>query len=169
MSKTDTSQSLDDDENQFIYIKHVESPKTWEIKLKNVHTSSFLNDGIIANESDNTYGYSAEDPVIIKNIKLYTLPLIFEYMNYFGCNPESVSPEAPIIDIHISDILGKEYPLYANLYLDDDSIKEKIVKLNDHVESALYFGFKYLHKKLCAIIANLIKDSSIDELNALID
>jgi hypothetical protein len=53
--------------------------------------------------------------------------------------------------------------------LDDDSIKEKIVKLNDHVESALYFGFKYLHKKICAIIANLIKDTSIDELNALVD
>lgn len=81
---------------------------------------------------------------------------------------ESKAPEAPIKNIHISLIIGEEYILFDKIYDEQDSLKEKLSKINNIVIAALYFKIEHLPKKLCAISASLLLDSNIEEIKQMI-
>ena len=151
----------------FVFIKHNEADTVWQLTYDSASHSSLLKESIINNPNKESYGTVKSNPMYIKTIKVYTMPFIVAYMNYYGDKSETEPPEQPIKNIHLSVIFGDEYKLFTNIYDESDSIKTKILKLSDHVESALYFGIANLHKKLCAIVASILKDLSIAEIKKL--
>ena len=157
---------LDIDDSS-IYIKHTDDPKIYKIPVTAAVHSKLLRDSIIENTNNDTYGKEETNPMIVNIIINDTLPFIVKYLLYYNNRVESDAPESPIKNIHISLIFGDEYALFSNIYSDNDSLKEKIVKINNIIESALYFDFKHLHKKLCAIIASLILNVEISDLKSL--
>jgi hypothetical protein len=163
---TDEIKGLDS-EVDYIYIKHDDSEKVWRMTVGSASNSVLLKESIIDNPNTESYGTNENNPMAIKTIKTDTLPIIVDYMNFYDGTAEKEPPEKPIKNIHLSVIFGDEYTLFINIYDESDSVKTKILKLNDHVESALYFGIKHLHKKLCAIAAYILKDLSISEIKKL--
>jgi hypothetical protein len=167
MDKTNNSiKSLDeDDAKTYMYLKHKQNEKTWKINAKHTHHSEFLNACMIDKKPD-TYGFQENNPIVL-DVKEHTIPFIIKYMEYFGEGIESLAPEPPLKDIHISNILGDEYVLYADIFGEDDALKDKLLKTYSYTEAALYFQLKYLPKKLCAIMADLTKKPDIRELEAM--
>lgn len=160
----------DDSELKNIYIKHINSDKIWTVDFKSARISKFLQESIIDNDSkDDSYGLSETTPLIIRDtVKKQTMPFVIEYMKYFrDAKYESTSPEAPLKNSHISVILGDEYTLFKDMCDEKSDLKTKILELNYYVSASLYFGFKYAHKKICAMIASLLKNKEISELKTL--
>jgi hypothetical protein len=146
-----------------IFIKHIDKSTIWVISRLGAAHSALLKESIIDNPNADTYGTELKNPLIISSIKVNTIDFIIAYLEFYKCNIEAPAPEHPIKNIHISIILDKEYHLFKDLYNDTDTIKVKILKLNDHIETSMHFGIKHLHKKLCAIIAFILKDlNSLD-------
>ena len=161
-----TTKSLDTEEVEtYMYLKHKHSDQTWKINSKHTHHSEFLTTCMIDKNSD-MYGFQENNPIVL-DMKGHTIPFIIKYMEYFGERTESPAPEPPLKDIHISNILGDEYVMYANIFNESDSLKDKLLKTYSYTEAALYFQLKYLPKKLCAIMAYLTKKSDIHELEAM--
>ena len=156
---------LDEKESdKFIYMRHESDKTLWKIKYKAAYNSRFLKTSIMENPNSNSYGSIEENPIIIKAVDLRTIPFIIKYMEYFIDKPESLPPEQPLKNIHISVLLGDEYSMFVGLYDETDELKTKLVKLNMFIKSALYFDIKYLHKKLCAITASLLTNKSFSEI-----
>jgi hypothetical protein len=151
-----------------IYIKHVSNKKIWKIPETAATHSKLLREGIIDNTNNETYGKVESNPMIITSILDETLPFIIRYLLHYNNKVEKVAPESPIKNIHISVIFGDEYELFSDIYSKTDSLKEIVIKINNIIEASLYFDFKYLHKKLCAIIASLLLNVDIDNLKDLL-
>jgi hypothetical protein len=154
-------------EINYIYLKHIDDDVIWKITETSAIHSKLIKESIIEIDNEENYGKSPQYPMILKTINITTIPLIISYFKFYDNIAESCSPELPLKNIHISYILGDEYNLFKSLYKINDLNKDKIIILNNHITTALYFGFKYLHEKLCAIVANILKDLEIHELQAL--
>jgi hypothetical protein len=158
-----------DSDDGFVFIKHESDTKVWQLPNGSAEHSILLKESIIDNPNTESYGTSESNPMMIKNIKVETIPFIVAYMNFYNGKNEKDPPEQPIKNIHLSVIFGDEYHLFTDIYNETDSVKTKILKLNDHIESTLYFSIKHLHKKLCAIAASILKDLNIAEIKKLVD
>jgi hypothetical protein len=154
---------------KFVFIKHKDSETVWKLPSGGAIHSILLRDSIINNPNTESYGILETNPMIIDNIKMHTIPFIVSYMNFYDCQTESNPPEFPLKNIHPSVIFGDEYELYVNIYNSEDTVISKILKLNDNIQSALYFNITHLPKKLCAIIAHIIKDLSLDDVKKISD
>jgi hypothetical protein len=163
---TDEIKGLDSNDG-FVFIKHESDPMVWQLPNGSAEHSLLLKESIIDNPNTESYGTSEGNPMMIKNIKVDTIPFIIDYMNFYEDKNEKEPPEQPIKNIHLSVIFDEEYHLFMDIYDETDSVTNKILKLNDHVETTLYFGIKHLHKKLCAIAASILKDLSISEIKKL--
>jgi hypothetical protein len=167
---TDEIKGLNADLNiRYIYIKHDDNETVWKLTRSSAEHSGLLKESIIDNPNSDSYGTKENNPFAINNVSIETIPFIIEYMNHFDGKSETEPPEKPVKNIHLSVIFGDEYPLFTKIYNSEESVKTKILKLNDHIESALYFCINNLHKKLCAIIASIFKDLTIKEIKQLIE
>jgi hypothetical protein len=155
-------------ENYTIFIKHISNNKIWKIdKLSAIH-SELININIIENTNSDSYGRSSYNPLVVSDVSIDTIDFIITYLS--KGNGTKSAPEYPIKNIHISVTLDDEYHLFADLYSDKESLKDKILKLNEYVRTAVYFKIKHLPNKLCSIIAFLLKDINVVEaLNVLND
>jgi hypothetical protein len=153
--------------SEFVYIKHNSDPNVWQLPTGGAILSNMLKESIIDNPNTESYGTSESNPMMIKDIKVETIPFIVEYIKFYDGCVEIEPPEHPVKNIHLSVIFGDEYHLFKDIYSDTDSIKIKILKLNDIIESSLYFRITHLPKKLCAIIATILKDLNIAEIKKL--
>jgi len=161
---TDKKEEINADDS-IIYIKHKNESTIYEIPASAVQHSNLLRE-IIDCETDK---YTLDNPIVISEVNAETMPFIINYMRYYDNKLEKPPPESPIKDIHISVIFGDEYKLFSDIYSENDTLKEKIIKINSITESALYFDFKYLHKKLCAIIASLLLNIDINQIKSLLN
>jgi hypothetical protein len=165
--KCDVIQVLDDTEKNYVYLKHASNSKIWKIPFTAAKHAKLIKDSIINNDVDDLYGRVISSPLIINTVKYYTIELMVNYMNYYDGKKEKCSPATPLKNIDISYILGDEYELFANICDDNLNIKEKLVIYNEYIKSATFFEFEYLYKKLCSIVANMIKDLTLPELKVL--
>ena len=166
----DDVKGLDDDKDciENIYIKHIDCVDIHTITTTAAIHSKLLKESIIdVNNKDDNYGKSLLTPMVINVISANTIKFICDYMTYYDNKVEVDAPESPLKNIHISVILGDEYHLFSGLLNDDDNLKTKITKINNYIESSMYFGCRQLTRKLCAIIANILVDVDITELNTL--
>jgi hypothetical protein len=137
------------------YIKHIDDNAIYTL-VNSWGNSSFLNE-VINNISD-TYG-SKENPIILTNvIKAHTLEFIVQYLNYYGKKHETKHPQMPLPTIHISEIFGDEYSLFKLVFDEKKKFSENMIHLMDFIQTANYFNMEYLHGKLCAIIAYLLRE-----------
>lgn len=157
---------------EFVYIKHVSNKHIFKLPYTTVIHSKYINSNIIENITSNTYGKIRTNPMIINdadtNIDFQSMEFVINYMKYYDNDKEHIAPEAPIKNIHISLVIGEEYVLFDNIYDEQDSLKEKLSKINNILIASLYFKIKHLHKKLCAISASLLLNSNIDEIKRII-
>ena len=168
VSKSENKEEIKEIDNvEFIYMKHRSADTLYEIPTSAAIHSKLLRESIIENITKDTYGKVNTNPLIITIIKVDTMDFIVKYMIRYNNKIEKFAPESPIKNIHISIIFGEEYTLFNNIYDEKDSLRTKIIKINNLIESALYFDFKYLHRKLCAIISSLLLDVDIDELKSI--
>lgn len=154
-------------EKSYIFIKHINDDNTWKITRESALHSELLKETIIDNPNSDTYGIIETNPFIINIIKINTIKFAVDYMEFYSGIVEKVPPEYPLKNIHISILLDGEYHLFNNIYLENDDVKTKIIKLNDCIETATYFAIKNLPKKICAIIAFILKDLSITDIKKL--
>jgi hypothetical protein len=153
----------------YIYIKHVDDEKVWGLKTGGANHSILLKESIIENPNTDSYGTTESNPMSIDTIKPYTLPFIVSYMNFYDGTPEKNPPEKPIKSIHLSVIFGDEYHLFTSIYSETDSVKTKILKLNDHIEMSMYFKLQIVCDKLCSIVASILKELDITSIKKLAD
>jgi hypothetical protein len=161
---------LDDEEKEeYIYLKHPSNLKVWRIVDEAAIYSKLIKTAIIDNVDGDLYGRTELSPLIISEvIKCKTMKLMVSYMYYCYHNKgEKCAPELPLKNIDISYILGDEYDLFTEICDINLPMKEKLIIYNDYIKSATYFGFEYLDKKLCAIVANMFKDLTLSELQQL--
>jgi hypothetical protein len=162
--------SLDENKNinRNVFIKHIDNTIIYQIPYTAAIHSKFIKECVINNFED-VYGKSANNPLIIPStVKPHTIDFIVKYMNYYDDKPEKTPPEAPLQDIHLSVIFKDEYILFKDLHqMECDSIKTKMLEINDYTISAMYFNFNYLHEKLCALSASIFSNLSPDELNSI--
>jgi len=172
-SKNDSEVSpLDEETPEFFYIKSKGSKgskKVWEIDYPCTKKVTNLFTRVEDVPAEELYGISKENPVIIDSIEEHTFPFIIKYIESHSERDESEAPKAPLKDTHISNILGDEYPLFEGLYDEKDDLNIKLVKLSKYVNSALYFGFEHLHKKLSAVVACLIKGIDLEKLKSTLN
>lgn len=157
--------------NEFVYIKHISDKNIFKLPYSTFIHSKYIYNNIIENTTEDTYGKTISNPMIINmdtNIDFQSMEFIINYMKYYDGIKESKAPEAPIKNIHISLIIGEEYILFHKIYDEQDSLKEKLSKINNIVIAALYFKIEHLPKKLCAISASLLLDSDIEEIKRII-
>lgn len=151
-----------------IYIKHTNSDKVYEIPSTAAVHSRLIKESIIDNISESdVYGKIKNNPLNITTINESGMDFIVKYFMYYDNKLEKIAPESPLKNIHLSTIFGDEYELFSQLYTEDDTLKEKIIKLNILIEASLYFDFKYLHRKLCAIVSSLLLNADITTLKSL--
>jgi len=157
---------------EFVYIKHISSKHIFKLPYTAAIHSKYITSNIIENMTSNNYGKIRTNPMIINdadtNIDFQSMEFVINYMKYYDNHKENIAPEAPIKNIHISLIIGDEYKLFDSIYDEQDSLKEKLSKINNIVIASLYFKIKYLHKKLCAISASLLLNSNIEEIKRII-
>jgi hypothetical protein len=165
----DDVKGLDDgDCIENVYIKHINCVNIHTITTTAAIHSKLLKESIIdINNKDDNYGKTLLTPMIITVINADTIKFICDYISYYDNKVEVDAPESPLKNIHISVILGDEYHLFSGLLNNDDNLKTKITKINNYIESSLYFGCKQLTRKLCAIIANILVGVDINEFNSL--
>lgn len=138
------------------YIKHIDDKNIYCL-VNSWLNSTFLSE--VINNIDDNYG-SKENPIILTNvIKSHTLEFTVKYLNYFGKKQETNAPQMPLPTIHISEILGEEYDLFKPLFDEKKIFSENMTYLMDFITTSVYFNIEYLHKKLCAIIAYLLRES----------
>lgn len=154
---------------KYVFIRHKDDETVWQLSSGGAMHSALLRDSIINNPNVDSYGTLKTNPMIIDAVKLHTIPFIVSYMNFYECKIESNPPEMPLKNIHPSVIFGDSYELFINIYNSEDSIISKILKLNDNIQAAVYFNIQHLPKKLCAMIAHILKDLSIDDVKKISD
>lgn len=150
-----------------VYIKHNNDKKIYTIPTTASIHSKLLRNLIIENISEDTCGKIETNPLVITAVKLEAWNYIINYMMYYNNKLEKCAPESPLKKIHISVILGDEYTLFDNIYNEHDTLKEKILKIQNIREASVYFDFKYMFQKLSAIMASLISDADINELQEI--
>lgn len=168
-------QSLNDNEEaivsigtrEFIYIKHIDNEKVFAIPEMAASRSKLLKDFIIDGGKTDNYGMVPHKPMIISNYTFNTFEFTYNYLMYHNGKNESYAPESPLKNIHISTILGDEYTLFDNLVDENSDLKSNLIKINDHIETSMYFGCVQLTKKLCAVVASLLSNADINTLNKL--
>jgi hypothetical protein len=160
---------LDDEgEEEYVYLKHSSNLKVWRIVDKAAVHSKLIKNAIIDNVDGDSYGRTELSPLIVSEVKCKTMKLMVSYMYYcYNNKKEKCAPELPLKNIDISYILGDEYELFTEICDINLPMKEKLIIYNDYIKSATYFGFEYLDKKLCAIVANMFKDLTLSELQQL--
>jgi hypothetical protein len=159
------------EDSETVYIKHKDNTHIYEIPYTAAKHSKLLYEFIIDTNPNESYGKIMSNPFIINiqnSFEIFSLEFIVKYMKFYDNKKETLAPEAPIKHLHISLIIGDDYILFDNIYNINDTLKEKIIKLNDIIVASLYFGIKHLHKKLSAITASLLINLDIDELKKLI-
>lgn len=168
---TNNDKPLDNSHSpEYIYMKQNYEKKIYKIpKTAAMHSKMLLTNIINNTHNTDKYGLTETCPVIIQKTDVDILQFIYDYMMYNNNRKEKEAPEAPLKKIHISSILGNEYELFINIYNEDDLLECKIEKINKYIKTALYFDFKYLCKKLCALAANLIINSDINQLQKICD
>jgi len=147
----------------FIYIKQKINNTVWKISRKAASGSKFLKASILENPNASTYG-TVVNPLII-DMEYDTMPFIIRYLEHFVDKPDIPIPEKPLKNVDISVILGNNYKLFIGIYNDDDALGVKFEKLNTYIMSAVYFNIKNLHEVICAIVASLVKNKTIEELS----
>lgn len=150
-----------------IYIKHESDLKLWKIPYAGGLHSNLIKD-IICNNSNGLYAIGEKTPIIIKSVKLDTIQLIVNYMEFYNDKPEIPAPNFPLNYIHISIILKDEYHLFTDIYIESDSVKTNILRLNDFINTAIYFNMPTLQNKLCAIVAYIIMNIPTADLKDII-
>lgn len=155
------------EEDSYMYLKHSLNPKVWKIADTAAIHSKLIKEAIIDNDDDDSYGRKELSPMIISEADYKTMDLMVSYMNYYNGKKEKSAPDLPLKNIDISYILGDEYELFTDICDKELPLKEKLVIYNEYIQSAIYFGFEYLHKKLCAIVANMFKDLTLADLQKL--
>jgi hypothetical protein len=158
---------LDEESVEYIYLQHSLNPKVWKIPYTAAVHSKLIRTSVIENTNADSYGKTKLTPLVISEVNYETIKFIVSYMNYYDGKKEKCSPKKPIKKIHISYILDKEYPLFEVICDNKLPMKEKLVIYNDYIKSAVYFGFEYLHEKLCAIVANMFSEFTLHELQQL--
>jgi hypothetical protein len=153
-------------ENEFIYVKHTNTIYT--ISYKGAQKLTNIVDLISEVPSSEKYGISKNNPIKTDAIKESTIPFIIKYIEYFTDKDETDPPEKPLPKVHISVIFGDEYKLFKDIYKNDDSLDDVLTTVNNLIDASLYFGFKKLHIKLCAIIASILIDSDINDVKQLV-
>ena len=156
--------------SRFVYIKHINNNHIHKIPFSTAIHSKLIRDTILENMTRETYGKLEINPMIINNNTSITndsMIFIINYMTYYDNNIETAPPDAPIKNIHISLIIGDDYKLFNDIYVDKSSLKKKIITINELMIASKYFDVKYLDKKLCAIIASLLQNASINEINTI--
>jgi hypothetical protein len=157
-----------DDKKKYVYLKHTTSSKVWKVAFTAAKHAKLIKDSVIDNNSDDLYGRVESSPLLINNkIKYNTIEFMINYMNYYDNKKEKCSPTLPLKNIDISYILGDEYELFTNICNNDLDMKDKLFIYDEYIRSANYFGFEYLPKKLCAIVANILKDLTLPQLKEL--
>jgi hypothetical protein len=152
-----------DDETTYIYIKHKNSSKVFELPTTAAIHSKLLK--VVVFDDNNTT--TQEDPFVIELFDDQCIQLMVDYLMFHDNKIESASPDKPLSNIHISVILGKEYVLFADVVESKMDLLDKIIKIGNIINCSLYFNTTHLTGKLCAIVASLIKDKSIEELKLL--
>jgi hypothetical protein len=138
-----------------IYIKHTDSKIVY--CLNNAWSNSQFLQEIVNNINDN-YG-SEINPIILTNeIKSHTIEFIVNYLNYYNKKTEINPPSTPLPAIHISEIFGNEYDLFKHLFDETKNLSDNITYLSDFINTANHFNMEILTKKLCSIIAYLLKE-----------
>ena len=160
---------LDVEEEQYVYLRHSSKSKVWKIVITAAIHSKLIKEAVIDNDDvdNDSYGRTELSPMVISEVESKTIELMVSYMNYYNGKSEKCSPTLPLKNIDISYILGDEYELFTEICDKNLPMKEKLIIYNDYIQSAIYFGFVYLHKKLCAIVANIFKDLTLSELQKL--
>jgi len=171
VAESELSLSLDGkkselNETDFVYLKHATNVKVWHVSFTAAVHSGLINNTIIEPKNTESVGKNETNPLIIPNTIMYnTIPFNIKYMNFFNKKPEKAAPEeAPLKDLHLSDILGDEYELFKEFAELKMGNKRKIVYINEYIKTALYLEFQHLHKKFCAIISHIISNLSEKEL-----
>lgn len=136
------------------YIKHIDNDKIY--CLNNSWKNSLFLIEVIDKITDD-YG-SKENPIILNNvIKEHTIEFIVNYLNYYGKKTESKPPQSPLPSLDIDEIFGDEYVLFKDIVNKDEDIKFNLNRINEFIIASNYFNIEFLTKKLCAIIAHLLK------------
>jgi hypothetical protein len=160
---------LDEDDEvlmRTVYIKHENDPTVFIIDGTSARLSLLLRESILNVGNVELYGLTEDNPMVISAIATFTMPFIAEYMLACG-DDEPEAPEAPLQNVHISGILVDEYKMFARIYDEDGPLKATVTHLNDYIQASLYMGLKELTRKICAIIANLLRSKSIEEIKTL--
>lgn len=150
-----------------VYIKHVKNDKIYKIPSTAAIHSNLLKESIVENNDTDTYGKIKSNPMSINAVDVSTMDYIVKYMMYYNDKPEKPAPERPLTNIHLSVVFDDEFELFNNIYIENDTLVEKIMKMSVLIESAMYFDFKFLHLKLSAIIASLLKNATELEIESL--
>lgn len=154
---------------KLIYIKHTDSDKIWSVPADAANISPLLKRNILDRIDSDTYGLSDKNPLIINDINANAIPFIISYLLLCRGRREREPPEQPLKNIHMSVLLGDEFPLFEDLCDCDLNHLEKISKINSILEAAEYFGMDILAEKLCAIIASIfIKNMSLNDFKKII-
>jgi hypothetical protein len=168
-NSTEEIKSLDSNDDGFVFIKHKMNSTIWKLKNTSAKHSLLLKESIIDNPNTETYGTSESNPMSLTGINLDTIPFVVAYMKHYDGIVERDPPEQPLKNIHLSVLFDTEYHLFNNIYDEDNSVDEKLLILNDYIETSLYFDIKHLPNKLCAIAASILKDLPIAEIKQLIN
>jgi len=138
------------------YIRHIDNTDKIYCLNNSWHNSLFLMEVIESIIDD--YG-SENNPIVLNNvIKECTMEFIVNYLNYYGKQTETKPPETPLPEVHISEIFGDEYKLFKNIFDEKNNMGDNLKNLSDFINSSNYFNIEFLTKKLCAIIAYLLKE-----------
>lgn len=136
-----------------------------KVQKKSATKSKILKDNILNNPNlINTY----ENPFIIEEAYGDSLDFIISYLNYNNDEPETEAPEAPLKKLDISTIFGPEYKIFSSLYNKTDPLEHNVMKLNNLISSSVYFGLEHLTKKLCCIMADMLRNKSYLEINSIL-
>lgn len=166
----DDVKGLDDAPSTENYIYIQSGDETHQLTVKQAAISALLKTGIIDNTNDNDdYGRMENNPYVVDERTDPSGRLVKFAVDYMRMSngTEATSPEKPLKDIDMSVVLGEEFPLFSQIYDKNGSPLEQINAINEYILVALYFQFNYLHEKLSAVCASMLKGLSINELKAI--
>ena len=159
--------SLDDDEMQSnnsinYFIKHNDCEKLYSINK--VNPSSFLktiienNDDNDNDNDDNAYG-SKKNPILLKSISADTLSFVTKYIN--SCENEIPAPGNPLPEnTHISAIFGNEWDIFSLIFDEKADPDNNYKFINNYILTSLYFDLPELTKKLCSMVAYVLRSDN---------
>ena len=152
-------------EEEYVYIKLKKNGELLKIKLKCVKLTKTIYELIVDLDQNDTYGKIESNPKVIDDDKITIDALRFcvDYINLHENKEESDAPKQPLKS-EISTVMS-DYSLFSSLYNADDSHEQKLEKLSTYVHAANYLGMVNLLYKLCAVIADIVKNDIIRTSN----